>query len=222
MLMRGGGAPARGRSGAPCRPVGAHPAPSLPGVGGADLAAEAGYFDQAPVPRGGILRPHARIPGALTDSYKTRPRPPAMLAVHETHHSRNHGEGHRSCQGLLHPPSRGQGRVRRRLVRRAAHRRPGGPRGFIRDTAPRPGHARPARHPGRSTSRSTTWTPCTTRRATGAVFEGPPSDKPWGDRSFTLTDPHGVRVRVYVVSPRPMSPEFATYVKEWRDARAPR
>jgi uncharacterized glyoxalase superfamily protein PhnB len=49
-------------------------------------------------------------------------------------------------------------------------------------------------------------------RGTGAVLEGPPSDKPWGDRSFTLTDPHGVRV--YVFSPRPMSPEFAPYVKE--------
>jgi uncharacterized glyoxalase superfamily protein PhnB len=49
-------------------------------------------------------------------------------------------------------------------------------------------------------------------RGTGAVLEGPPSDKPWGDRSFTLTDPHGVRV--YVFSPRPMSPEFAPYGKE--------
>jgi len=48
--------------------------------------------------------------------------------------------------------------------------------------------------------------------ATGAVTEGPPSDKPWGDRSFTLTDPHGVRV--YLFSPRPMSAQFAAYSKQ--------
>lgn len=48
-------------------------------------------------------------------------------------------------------------------------------------------------------------------RATGAPVGDPPSDKPWGDRSFELTDPHGVRV--YLFSPRPMSAEFAGYVK---------
>ncbi len=48
--------------------------------------------------------------------------------------------------------------------------------------------------------------------ATGAPVDGPPTDKPWGDRSFALTDPSGVRV--YVFSPRPMSPEFARFVKE--------
>jgi uncharacterized glyoxalase superfamily protein PhnB len=49
-------------------------------------------------------------------------------------------------------------------------------------------------------------------RATGAVIDGPLSDKPWGDRSFMLSDPNGVRV--YVFSPRPLSPEFAAFVKE--------
>jgi uncharacterized glyoxalase superfamily protein PhnB len=49
-------------------------------------------------------------------------------------------------------------------------------------------------------------------RATGAIIDSPPSDKPWGDRSFMLSDPNGVRV--YVFSPRPLSPEFAAYVKE--------
>jgi uncharacterized glyoxalase superfamily protein PhnB len=47
---------------------------------------------------------------------------------------------------------------------------------------------------------------------TGAPIDSPPSDKPWGDRSFMLSDPNGVRV--YVFSPRPMSPEFAACVKE--------
>jgi catechol 2,3-dioxygenase-like lactoylglutathione lyase family enzyme len=45
-----------------------------------------------------------------------------------------------------------------------------------------------------------------------AIADGPPTDKPWGDRSFMLSDPHGVRV--YVFSPRAMSPEFAACVKE--------
>jgi uncharacterized glyoxalase superfamily protein PhnB len=48
-------------------------------------------------------------------------------------------------------------------------------------------------------------------RATGAAVEGPPTDKPWGDRSFELADPHGVRV--YLFSPRPMSAEFAPFLK---------
>jgi uncharacterized glyoxalase superfamily protein PhnB len=49
-------------------------------------------------------------------------------------------------------------------------------------------------------------------RETGAVIDSPPSDKPWGDRSFMLSDPNGVRV--YVFSPRPLSPEFAAFVKQ--------
>lgn len=40
----------------------------------------------------------------------------------------------------------------------------------------------------------------------------PPSDKPWGDRSFTFQDPNGVRV--YLFSPRPLSPEFARFLKD--------
>jgi uncharacterized glyoxalase superfamily protein PhnB len=48
-------------------------------------------------------------------------------------------------------------------------------------------------------------------RATGAPLAAPPSDKPWGDRSFELVDPAGVRV--YLFSPRPMSAEFAGAVK---------
>jgi uncharacterized glyoxalase superfamily protein PhnB len=48
-------------------------------------------------------------------------------------------------------------------------------------------------------------------RATGAPVDGPPSDKPWGDRSFALADPQGVRV--YLFSPRPMSAEFAGFLK---------
>lgn len=48
-------------------------------------------------------------------------------------------------------------------------------------------------------------------RATGAPVGEPPSDKPWGDRSFELSDPLGVRV--YLFSPRPMSAEFAGFVK---------
>jgi uncharacterized glyoxalase superfamily protein PhnB len=47
---------------------------------------------------------------------------------------------------------------------------------------------------------------------TGAPMGDPPSDKPWGDRSFMLDDPNGVRV--YVFSPRPLSPEFAQFVRE--------
>jgi uncharacterized glyoxalase superfamily protein PhnB len=47
--------------------------------------------------------------------------------------------------------------------------------------------------------------------ATGARLDGPPTDKPWGDRSFALDDPAGVRV--YLFSPRPMSAEFAAAVK---------
>ena len=47
---------------------------------------------------------------------------------------------------------------------------------------------------------------------TGAPIADPPSDKPWGDRSFMLDDPNGVRV--YLFSPRPLSPEFARFVRE--------
>ena len=49
-------------------------------------------------------------------------------------------------------------------------------------------------------------------RASGAESVDPPTDKPWGDRSFLLVDPNGVRV--YVFSSRPMSPEFAACVRE--------
>jgi uncharacterized glyoxalase superfamily protein PhnB len=47
-------------------------------------------------------------------------------------------------------------------------------------------------------------------RATQAQLDGPPTDKPWGDRSFAFADPQGVKL--YLFSPRPMSAEFAEYV----------
>lgn len=45
-------------------------------------------------------------------------------------------------------------------------------------------------------------------RASGLDVE-PPTDKPWGDRSFSFDDPIGLRL--YLFSPRPMSPEFAAF-----------
>lgn len=48
-------------------------------------------------------------------------------------------------------------------------------------------------------------------RASGAPVNGPPQDNPWGDRSFTLLDPNGVRVTLF--SPRPVSAEYAAAVK---------
>lgn len=49
-------------------------------------------------------------------------------------------------------------------------------------------------------------------RATDAPLQEPPTDKPWGDRSFTFTDPFGVRV--YMFSPRPLTADYAEFAKD--------
>lgn len=47
--------------------------------------------------------------------------------------------------------------------------------------------------------------------ALDAPLSGPPEDHPWGDRSFLLTDPAGVRVCVF--SEREPAPEFKQFYR---------
>lgn len=46
--------------------------------------------------------------------------------------------------------------------------------------------------------------------ALGAEPHGAPTDKPWGDRSFSMTDPCGVTLHIY--QPAVPQAEFAQYV----------
>ena len=46
----------------------------------------------------------------------------------------------------------------------------------------------------------------------GVASKAPPTDNPWGDRSFMVTDPAGVTL--YILQPIPPTAEYKAFIKE--------